>query len=148
MRRYAISFEAQAVTTAKDLLYLAAPSTMTLCVIRAWIGQDGGVTSEMGRVLIQRCSTTNSGTGITPQPLEVGDPASSATAGYLTTDNTRTGIPEVGPRPFNWVVGDEWVPSPEERIWIPPSGKLVYRLDLAPGASKTVSAGLIFIEVG
>lgn len=147
MRRYSVQVNAAAVTTAKDLIRVTAPSTMTLCVIRAWVGQSGNVTSENARVLVQRASDSQSGTSETPQALEVGDPAATFTAATLTADHTLTGDPMVD-EAFNWVSGYLWVPAPEERIWVPPSGKLVLRLAAAPSASKTVSAGLMVIEVG
>jgi hypothetical protein len=120
---------------------------MVLCVTRAWIGQSGSVTSEQARVLLQRASDTQTGTAETPQALEVGDPAATFTAATLTADHALTAEP-VADRPFNWVSGDEWVYAPEERVWVPPSGRLVLRLAASPAASKTVSAGLIVIEVG
>jgi hypothetical protein len=147
VRRYSVQVNAVAVTTAKDLIRITAPSTMTLCVIRAWVGQSGNVTSENGRVLLQRASDSQSGTSETPQALEVGDPAATFTAQTLTADHTLTGDPMID-EAFNWVSGYLWVPAPEERVWVPPSGKLVLRLAGAPAASKTVSAGLVVIEVG
>jgi hypothetical protein len=147
MRRYTVTVNAIAVTTAKDLIRISAPSTMVLCVIRAWVGQSGNVTSENGRVLLQRASDSQTGTTETPQPLEVGDPAATFTSQSITTDHTLTGDPHLD-RSFNWVVGDEWVPAPEERIWVPPSGRLVFRLATTPAASKTVSAGMTVIEIG
>lgn len=147
MRRYSVQVNAVAVTTAKDLIRVTAPATMTLCVIRAWVGQSGNVTSENGRCLIQRASDSQTGTSETPQSLEVGDPAATFTAQTLTADHALTGDPMID-EAFNWVSGYLWVPAPEERIWVPPSGKLVLRLAVAPSASKTVSAGLTVIEVG
>ena len=147
MRRYSTQVNAASVAVAKDLIRISAPSTMTLCVIRAWVGQSGGVTSENARVLLQRASDTQTGTTETPQALEVGDPAATFTAQTLTADHALTGDPIVD-EAFNWVSGYLWVPAPEERIWVPPSGRLVLRLAGAPAASKTVSAGMMVIEVG
>lgn len=147
MRRYSVQVNAAAVTTAKDLIRITAPSTMLLCVLRAWCGQSGNNTSEQSRLIVQRASDSQSGTGETPGALEAGDPAATFTCQTLTADHTLTGDPILD-RAFNWVSGDEWVPAPEERIWVPPSAKLVLRLALAPSASKTVSAGLIVAEVG
>ena len=148
MRRYNIEFEAQSVSVVNDLIVVAAPATMVVQVMRAWIGQDGNTTSEQGRVLLARTSGSNVGTSITPAPLEVGDPASSITCSYLPSSNNTAGAVLMGPRSFNWVTGDEWVPAPEERIIIPPSGKMIFRLDLAPSAAKTVSCGLVVMEIG
>lgn len=147
MRPYSVQVNAQAVTTAKDLLRIKAPSNMVLCVTRAWIGQSGNNTSEQARAILQRASNDQTGTTETPEPLNVGDPAATFTAQSLTTDHTLTGDPPVD-EGFNWVVGFLWVPAPEERIWIPPGGRLVLRLPAAPSASKTVSAGMNVLEIG
>lgn len=147
MRRYSVQVNAQAVTTAKDLVRVSAPATMVLVVMRAWVSQSGNVTSEQSRVIIQRASNTQTGTTETPEKLEVGDPGATFTSQSLTTDHTLTGDPPVD-EGFNWVSGYLWVPAPEERIWVPPSGNLVLRLAVAPSASKSVSAGLIVGEVG
>lgn len=147
MRRYSVQVNAQAVTAAKDLVRISAPSTMVLCVLRAWVSQSGGVTSEQNRVLLQRASDAQTGTSETPQAIEVGDPAATFTAQTLTTDHTLTGDPIID-EGFNWVSGYLWVPAPEDRIWVPPSGRLVLRLASAPSASKTVSAGMTVVEVG
>jgi hypothetical protein len=147
MRRYSVTCNAIAVSTAKDVLRVSAPATMLLVVLRAWITQSGSVTSEMNRALLQRASDAQSGTSETPEKIEVGDPAATFTAQSLTADHTLVGDPVVD-EGFNLVSGFLWVPAPEERIWIPPSGRLVLRLGVAPSASKTVSAGLIVGEVG
>lgn len=147
MRRYSVQVNAVSVSTAKDLVRITAPSTMLLCVLRAWCGQSGNNTSEQGRLIVQRASDSQSGTSETPAPLEAGDPAATFTCQTLTADHALTGDPILD-RGFNWVSGDEWVPAPEERIWVPPSAKLVLRLATVPGAAKTVSCGLIVAEMG
>jgi len=148
MRRYSVQVNAQSVSAAKDLINITAPSSMVLVVLRAWAGQSGDVTSEEARILLQRCSTANSGTSETPEKLEAGDPAATFTAITLPgSANTLTGDPIID-EGFNWITGYLWVPAPEERIWIPPSGRLVLRLPSTPSAAKTVSAGMLVGEVG
>jgi hypothetical protein len=144
MRRYSVQVNAAAVTTAKDLIRISAPASMVLCVMRAWVGQSGSTANEQSRTILKRSSNTQTRT---TEKLEVGDPAATFTAQSLTTDHTLTGDAMVD-EGFNWVTGYLWVPAPEERIWVPPSGNLVLRLATVPGASKTVSAGLIVGEVG
>lgn len=147
MRKYTVGVNAVAVTTAKDLIRISAPATMVLCVTRAWVTQSGNVTSEQARAIIQRASDAQSGTTETPDKLEVGDPAATFTCESITTDHTLTANP-LEDEGFNWVSGFLWVPAPEERIWVPPSGRLVLRLPIAPSASKTVSAGFNVLEIG
>lgn len=147
MRRYSVQINAVSVSVAKDLIRISAPSSMVLVVLRAWVGQSGNNTSEQARIILQRASDTQTGTSETPQALEVGDPAATATAQTITADHALTGDPIID-EGFNWVSGYLWVPAPEERIWVPPSGRLVLRLPAAPSAAKTVSAGMVFAEVG
>lgn len=146
MRRYTVTVQDQAVTTAKDLIRITAPATMMLCVTRAWVSQRENVTSEQGRALLCRASNTQTGTSATPQALEANDPAATFTAQTLTADHTLSST--LFDEDFNWVAGYLWMPAPEERIWVPPSGSLVLRSALAPAASRRVSAGVAVIEVG
>lgn len=150
MRKYTAGITATSISALGDLVSITAPATMAIQVTRAWITQSGNVTSEQGLAILQRTTTDNStgATGITPRPLEVGDPASATTCRTTpTTPNTLTGDP-LEHEGFNWVSGFLWVPAPEERIWIPPSGHLVLRLVNNPSAAKTVDAGINFIELG
>lgn len=147
MRKYTVGVNAVAITTAKDLIRISAPATMVLCVTRAWVTQSGSVTSEQSRAIIQRASDSIAGTTETPRSFEVNDPAATFTCESVTTDHTLT-LDPLEDEGFNWVSGFLWVPAPEERIWVPPSGRLVLRLAVAPSASKTVSAGLNVIEIG
>lgn len=149
MRRYTVTWEGS-ISAAQDLISLKAPATISVCVLRLGIGQSGAVTSEQARVVAQRASTQNTtgATALTPRLLETGDPAAGTTA-YTqpTSPNTLTGDALLD-RAFNWVTGDEWVPAPEERIWIPGGGFLVYRLTAAPSVGKTVSVFAVIGEVG
>lgn len=147
MRGYNVTVNAVSVSTAKDLIRITAPATMVLCVTRAWVGQSGNVTSEQSRIIIQRASDSQNGTAETPEKLQVGGPAATFTAASITADHTLTADPTID-EGFNWVSGYLGVFAPEERIWVPPSGKLVLRLATAPSAAKTVEAGLTVIEIG
>jgi hypothetical protein len=49
---------------------------------------------------------------------------------------------------FSVLNGWLWVPTPEERIIVGPSGILGLKFPIAPGASMTVSAGFLVGEEG
>ncbi|MGH2625671.1 MAG: hypothetical protein ACRDHY_03345, partial [Anaerolineales bacterium] len=65
----------------------------------------------------------------------------------LSAEPVLTGDPLID-EGFNWLNGWLWVPAPEERIWVPPSGRIVLKLPVAPSPAVTTSAGLILGEVG
>lgn len=150
MRKYTVGVTALSVNAEVDLIAITAASTCAVCVTRAAITQGGNVTSEQNLAVISRASTNNTtgATALTPRPFEVGDPVAASTV-YSVPNvlNTLTGNP-LEHEGFNWVSGYLWVPAPEERIWIPPSGVLVLRLANAPSAAKTVDALINFIELG
>ena len=151
MRKYTVGITALSVSAEADLIAITAASTCAVCVTRAAITQGGSVTSEQNLAVVSRASTNNStgATTLTARPFEVGDPAAASTVIYSIPNvlNTLTGNP-LEHEGFNWVSGYLWVPAPEERIWIPPSGILVLRLANAPSAAKTVDALINFIELG
>lgn len=150
MRKYSVGITATSIAALGDLVSITAPATMAIMLTRAWVTQGSTVVSEQNLVVLQRTSTDNTtgATTLTPRPMEVGDPASSTTCRTTpTAPNTLTGDP-IEHEGFNWVSGFLWVPAPEERIIIPPSGHLVLRLVSNPGVAKIVDAGVNFIELG
>ena len=147
MRRYSVQMNGISVAAAKTLIRITAPATMVLLLLRAKITQSGSVTSTQARGTIQRASTAGTGTAETPEKLESGDPVATFTAiTDLTAEPTLTGDPILD-EGFNWLNGMLWVPAPEERIWVPPSGIALLRLPTL-GATMTVSAEIILGEVG
>jgi len=148
MRVYTVRMAPTAVTAAKTLIRVSANGTSALVLLRAWITQETKVTSEQLRALIQRASTTGTGTAVTPQPHEVGDSAFSGSAAVnLTAEPTLTGSP-FNNENFNILNGFIYVPMPEERVIVPPSGIIVLRSDIAPLASMTMTAGMTFGAIG
>lgn len=148
MRVYTVSLDGVSVSAAKSLIRLSAPSSMVLVILRAWLEQQAVETSEQLEVLLQRASTNGTGSASVPEKHEVGDPVATATAvDNLTVEPTLTAKPLVRDS-FNVLNGWVYVPVPEERIWIPPSGRLVLKLNNAPAAALTMTAGITFGEVG
>lgn len=148
MRVYSVTMNSVAVSTGKSLIRISAPATMVLVVLRAQLSQSESVASNQDRIILQRCSTDGTGTANTPEKAEVGGPAATFTAvTNLTAEPTLTTSPFID-ESFNWLNGWLYMPSPEERIWIPPSGRLVLRIPQTPAISLTMEAELIIGEVG
>lgn len=148
MRVFTVRMAPTAVTVAKTLIRVSAPATTALVILRAWITQETKVTSEQLRALIQRASTTGTGTATTPEKHEVGDAAFAGSAAVnLTAEPTLTGNP-FNNEDFNILNGFIYVPMPEERVIVPPSGIIVLRSDIAPAASMTMTAGMTFGSLG
>lgn len=150
MRKYTAGITATSIAVAQDLVAITAPSTGVICITRAWVTQSGNVTSEQNLAVLQRVSTNNTSgaTSLTPRKMEMGDPSSVATVYSVPTVlNTLIGDPHVH-EGFNWVSGFLWVPAPEERMFLAPSGIAVLRLINNPSAAKIIDAGINFIELG
>lgn len=143
---YVAQMEGVSVSASKTLVELGAPSTGVVRVLRAWIGNTDVETSNQLRVQILRQSASGTGTSFTPKPL-----TSTATAGATcetncTAEGTAGNI--LVDEGFNILNGWLWVPTPEERIIIPPSGFLGLKLASAPASAVVLSAGFIFEEIG
>lgn len=148
MRVFTVQTELAAVAAAQTLLTLQNSTTRRLVILRAWMSQKDLVASELMRVQLQRTSAQGTGTAIVPVPQEVTDPAAIGT--YLK-DHTIEPTYILEPfnnEQFNALNGWVYVPMPEERIWLPFGGGLGLRLDTVPSGATTMTAGLVFGEVG
>lgn len=146
---YSASFSAVAVSAAQDLFEILAPSTGIVRIHEVRISQITKTTSEMLRLTIQRNSGSGSG-GSTPTkyPLEVGMAAAEAT---IEANNTSRAAGATILVNMMWnVVNGEYVylPIPEDRITISPSGYATVGLETAPAASMTMSGTIIWEEIG
>ena len=102
----------------------------------------------MMRILLQRASAAGTSTATVPEKHEVLDAAFAGVAGVNhTVEPTYTGIP-FNNEQVNVLNGFVWVPMPEDRIYIPPSGIIGLRLDTAPSGASDFTAGLVFGEIG
>jgi hypothetical protein len=144
--RYEVRMDSVAVTAAKSLVSIAAPATAILEVVRCAI-TTRATTSEGSQAQILRAATGGTNTASTPVLLAA-YAASGATGGINHT--VEPGTPTVHrSEGFNLVSGWQWVALDEEgRIVVPPSGVLAVKLNVAPGASVTMSAMIEYIEKG
>lgn len=138
--------DSRSVTTAISILQITAPSTMVLEVVRAWCMQSTSTTSAQQDIELVRKTATVTGTSITPVRLVTGDPTATFTAlRTATAEGTEGDIPYG--EGFNVLNGWLYVPVPEERIWVAPSGMLALKFPATP-ASATYRYGLTVIEHG
>jgi hypothetical protein len=143
-----------AVTTAKTLIYLTTPATAIIEIIRASITCENEDTSEQIVAELNRITTllTPTATSITPKPTAEGMAAAATTAflnvtaGESTYDTT--GTAEIAKHGANKLAGWEYVPLLEERPIIKPSDNVGLRLLDDIANSCTLSAEIIFRELG
>ena len=147
-RMYSVPFSGITVSAAQDLIRVSAPSTAVVVVHSVSITQDTDETSQQLPFQIHRASTDGSGgSAVTPTPLLVGDPAFAGTAARNNTTRATAGV-VIRRRSENLLNGVHWVFTPEERIVIPPSGRVVVGLETAPAAGLPFSGEMIIEEIG
>ena len=148
---YSAVFEEVAVTAVQDLFEIVAASDAVVIIHGIWLSQSsdaGDSESEQLNVLIHRGSTSGSGGSTpTPRPLEVGFPAAGSTVEANNTTQSTEGN-QIFADSFNVMAGWQWIPTPEMRPVLSPSGRLIVELQTAPADSLTMSGTLIFEEIG
>lgn len=146
-RPYALIDIPRTVSTANTVLQLTAPSTMNLEILRVWIEQSSSTTSAMAdAALVRKTATVTGGTSITPSKLVPGDPAATTTA-VRTATGEGTETDTLAAESFNILNGWLWIPTPDERPWVAPSGMVALRFTAAP-TSATYRYGITFLEHG
>lgn len=155
-RMYVATFDGVSVSVAQDLFEVVAPADAVVRIHSIDVSNEASETSEQLAIRLRRGEgTVTSGSGgstPTPEPLSNGDPAFGGTveANNTTAMVVGTGaIKEMGRYGYNIVGGGfSWVPTPECRIDISPSDRLVVNLPTAPGAALTMSGVIVFEEIG
>lgn len=151
---YSATFSEIAVTAIQDLFELVAPADAIVVVHSIFLTQsteEGDAQSEMLPIEITRGYTTSGsgGASVTPNPLESGSPAFGGTVERNNTTQASAGTPlTLHAESFNLQIGWQYRPTPEERIVLSPSQRLVVELPVAPADSVTMSGTLIFEEIG
>lgn len=151
-RIYTASFGGVAVTAIQDLFEVNAPSDAVVIIHSITIGQSsdaGDSEAEMKRVQISRAPTASGSGGSTPtaRPHNLGD---AAFGGTVEANNTAqaTGTVTIHEDTFNIRAGWAYRPTPEERIVMSPSERLVVELPVAPTDEITMSGSITFEEIG
>lgn len=144
---YTVHGDAQTISTAITALEVTAPATAILKVYRCWMEQSSVATSTTTRIRLLRKTGTITGTGSPPTPTPVdASAASGATVKWVATVEGTDGnvlIEEA----FNYLNGWVWLPVPEERIIVPPSGIIALKFPAAP-TSAVWTFGMDYEEIG
>ncbi len=150
MRVYSVRMDRVAVTGAITLLQIKAGAANGLRLLRASIGQSNLTSSAMQTVQINRKSGAATVTSFTPLLFTPDDSAAKAVGGTSATGTNASGEGTdsdiVLTDSFNILNGWLWVPTPEERIFVPGGGIIGLKLPVAPGSSMTTSAVFVFGE--
>lgn len=147
---YTASIKGSGVNSARTLVYVTAPATAAIEIIRAWATNGSNETNEQIECVLQRvASGAPTATTITPAKHENGDQASAATSkGNVTAaDFAYTANTEIGYMGVPSLPGYYYDPLPEERPIIPPSGTIGLRLLSTPAALDLI-CGITYREIG
>lgn len=150
-RIYSAAFAPTSVTGISDLLEISAPSDMVVTIRSIRIGQVtefGDAAAEMLDISITRYTGADgAGSSITPQPHIVSDTAATATVRGPGTEGASKGTPFIR-EAWNIQAGWLYQPTPEELIYLSPSGKLAIALPIAPDDSTDFEGTITFEEIG
>ena len=150
-RVYTISGVVTGVTTAQSLIQIKAGASTMVEILRAWISNTTSETSDTGIAEIHRNSAAATVSSQAALKHHDSDQAAKAVNGTAATGIDATGEGTPGDvlivEGFNVLAGWTWLPTPEERIWVPPAGFLLLKSDLAI-SSVTLACGITFREVG
>src|SRR5688572_26840990 len=165
-RLYTVSDNNFTVGTGNVLFALrtaAAISTAggNIALRRIEIGQSGTTTAEMvrGHIATRDTAGTLTMTSVTPRPTSpLGGPASgiagnTAPAGNAATVGTDSSADSGGtyttimPFTFHNLNGWLWVPTPEERIEVPPATVVCVQLLAAPTGTTGWTISVVFDEL-
>jgi hypothetical protein len=147
-RVYSAVFEEVAVSAIQDLFEINAPADAIVVLHGFEIAQSSDTDSEMLNLLMHRGSASGSaGSTPTARPLETGD---AAFGGTVEANNTTQGTEgsQIHAAAFNVLNGYIWMPPPELRPVISPSGRMIIELQTAPGDELTMSGTVWFEEIG
>lgn len=145
-RGYSVVGSSSNPTTSINVIQLTAPSTAVVEIMRVWIEQSTSTTSAMADAKLCRLSaagTTN--TTFTAAKMEPGAPTAGSTV--VTTSTAGTATDTLAAESFNILNGWLWIPVPEERPVVAPSGIVAVIFTATPTAA-TYRYGMTFQERG
>jgi len=162
-REYTISAGGITVLGATTLILLRPgdvyPATVSLEIIRMWIGESSVAVSQQQRVEWGLVTTTfPTVTGATPRLLKETDPVSkivSGTAGAAGTCGVNASVEsgsltQIGADAFNNVGGWNWIATPDETIMLAANSPSAFylRFPVVPLTLTDWAFGLTFREIG
>jgi hypothetical protein len=162
MAVYTVSMQNQTIVADATLVIIHTESTANakgsnIRILRAWAGNQATETSDqLGIMIALKASAFGTYTSTTPTPHHVGGGASLITGGttgaesLAGTDASAEGAGTVTPiiyDGFNNVGGWLWVPTPEERIWVPDDTAIILKIVGTPATLTNWSAGITYEEM-
>jgi hypothetical protein len=159
---YTIAMENQTVVADATLCIVHSDSTVgsrgsVLEILRCTISQQGTSTSQqLGAILAQKASAFGTYTATTPQPHNIGGPASAitgATTGAESTAGTDASAEGAGTvttihaEGFNNLNGFLWVPTEVEQIVLLPDTAFIVKLRGTPTTLTGWNATLTYREL-
>jgi hypothetical protein len=161
-RRYALSGENLTLGTGSVLVAVqtaaAGAAGSLLRLLRVEVSQNATATLAMVRLALSTRTTagTLTVTAATPRNLTLGGPASgiaggtspltAATCGVNSSADTGGTYTDVWPVNPNNQGGWAWIPTPEERILVPPSTLFVARFLAAPASAAGWTVVVVWEE--
>lgn len=148
-RVYVVNLTRVASTTALTLIQVVAGASSGLEIVEARISQTASTTSTQVPIQINRKSAAATVTAFTPLQLISGDGAAKAIGGTTATgitasaEGTDTDI--LVQDTFNFLSGWIYLPVPEQRIRVAPSGIIGLKLPVA--VTITATASITFQEI-
>jgi hypothetical protein len=162
MSIYSVTMQNQTIIASGDLVIVHTDSTLATAgsnirILRAWCSQNVTVTSQqLGIMLALQASAFGTYTSTTPTPHFIGGKISGivggttgaeGTAGTDASANaagTKTPIVYDG---FNNLNGWLWIPTPEERIIVPPDTAVVLAMVGTATTLTNWNAGITYEEL-
>jgi hypothetical protein len=149
-RKYNVIRADAAASTAISYIQIAVPSTTAIDVTRAWAAQRSSTTSAMQQFSLLTTSTAATVTTQNPAIQGGADPASLCVGGTSATGVNAsieggTKVTQYDDSP-NVLNGWLYLPVPEERLTVKPSGFTALNAPQAPGG-QTWRMGMNFIEL-
>lgn len=146
---YTVLFEGT-VTTAKTLIQLKAGASRKVELLRAWISQSSVTADDTGEALLLRYTSAGTVTSATPIKHNPDGQAAQAVGGTAATGTNATAegstsIENIILEGFSVLAGWVWLPTPEERIIVPPAGFLALKSNFDI-TSANIIAGMTFRE--
>jgi hypothetical protein len=136
-----------AVSTAVTVVYISNSASAALRILRVSCNQRTSTSSAMNILsLLRKSGTVTLPTSTTPVPLQVGMAASgvTCTTGVASAEGSDGVI--LHKEGFNILNGLLWIPTPEEQPWVPPSGAVGLKFEIAP-TSATYTIELTYTEI-
>lgn len=150
---YSANVAAVSVSAAQDVFEIVAPADAVVIIHSVYISQtsDYGDAAAEGlqvKAIKGYSSSGSGGSTPTPTPMQSGFAAAGSTVEANNTTQANSGSPvTLVADSFNAQIGYQYRPTPEERIVLSPSQRLVWTLT-APADAITLNATMIFEEVG